>query len=149
MIGSMLEGKHKGKPILIFTVLNATPHPKALFVRADGTMRVDYLGSVRTAGGAVLVGAPDDGSDDPAEWITLTSRGPDAREQADLDPLPMPLQPVLVGEVLGASASDRAGLPGVAMNGAGNIAGLLTEVLPAATVVEQMAAEAAARLTAR
>jgi phosphoribosylaminoimidazolecarboxamide formyltransferase/IMP cyclohydrolase len=53
--------------------------------RPDGTMRVDYLGSVRSAGGAVLVGAPDDGVDDPAEWITLTTRGPDAREQADLD----------------------------------------------------------------
>ena len=53
--------------------------------RADGTFRVDYLGSVRTAGGAVLVGAPDDRVDDPTEWITLTSREPDAREQADLD----------------------------------------------------------------
>jgi phosphoribosylaminoimidazolecarboxamide formyltransferase / IMP cyclohydrolase len=54
-------------------------------VRADGTMRVDYLGSVRTAGGAVLVGMPDDGVDDPSEWVTLTSRAPDAREQRDLD----------------------------------------------------------------
>jgi len=35
------------------------------------------------------------------------------------------------------------------MNGAGNIAGMLTEVLPAATVVEQMATEAPGRLTAR
>jgi phosphoribosylaminoimidazolecarboxamide formyltransferase/IMP cyclohydrolase len=53
--------------------------------RLDGTIRVDYVGSVRTAGGAVLVGAPDDGVDDPTEWVTLTSRGPDDREQADLD----------------------------------------------------------------
>jgi phosphoribosylaminoimidazolecarboxamide formyltransferase / IMP cyclohydrolase len=53
--------------------------------RADGTMRVDYLGSVRSAGGAILVGAPDDGVDDPTEWVMLTSREPDAREQADLD----------------------------------------------------------------
>src|SRR6185312_824149 len=36
--------------------------------------RVDYLGSIRTAGGAVLVGAPDDRVDDPGEWATLTSR---------------------------------------------------------------------------
>ena len=53
--------------------------------RPDGTIRVDYVGSVRTAGGAVLVGAPDDGVDDPTEWVTLTSRGPDSREQADLE----------------------------------------------------------------
>jgi phosphoribosylaminoimidazolecarboxamide formyltransferase/IMP cyclohydrolase len=53
--------------------------------RADGTMRVDYLGSVRTAGGAVLVAAPDEGVDDPTEWVTLTTRTPDAREHADLD----------------------------------------------------------------
>ncbi len=46
-------------------------------------------------------------------------------------------------------ATDRGGRPGVSMNGAGNIAGLLTEVLPAATVVERMANEAAVRLTAR
>ena len=46
-------------------------------------------------------------------------------------------------------ATDRGGEQGVSMNGAGNIAGLLTEVLPATTVVERMAAEAAARLAAR
>ena len=51
----------------------------------DGRLRVDYLGSVRTAGGAVLVGAPDDGIDDPAEWLTMTSRQPTEREAADLD----------------------------------------------------------------
>jgi len=50
-----------------------------------GGTRVDYLGSVRTAGGAVLVGAPDDGIDDPAEWATLTSRAPSAQEARDLD----------------------------------------------------------------
>jgi NAD(P)H-dependent flavin oxidoreductase YrpB (nitropropane dioxygenase family) len=73
----------------------------------------------------------------------------EAWEQADLDPLPMPLQPVLTGMVLGGMATDRGGRQGVSMNGAGNIAGLLTEVLPAAAVVEQMASEAAARLTVR
>jgi phosphoribosylaminoimidazolecarboxamide formyltransferase/IMP cyclohydrolase len=46
---------------------------------------VDHLGSVRTAGGAVLLGAPDSGADDPAEWSTLTSRPPTEREAADLD----------------------------------------------------------------
>jgi phosphoribosylaminoimidazolecarboxamide formyltransferase / IMP cyclohydrolase len=53
--------------------------------RTDDSIRVDYLGSVRTAGGAVLVGAPDDGADDPDEWVTLTSRGPHERETTDLD----------------------------------------------------------------
>lgn len=76
----------------------------------------------------------------------LPNRWTEAWEQADLDPLPMPLQPVLVGEVLGVSASDRAGLPGVAMNGAGNIAGLVESVLPAAEVVRMMVQDATARL---
>ncbi|HUG30343.1 MAG TPA: bifunctional phosphoribosylaminoimidazolecarboxamide formyltransferase/IMP cyclohydrolase [Candidatus Limnocylindria bacterium] len=57
--------------------------PKA--ARGDGTMRVDYLGSVRSAGGAILVGAPDGSIDDPAEWLTLTSRRSTDREAADLD----------------------------------------------------------------
>jgi phosphoribosylaminoimidazolecarboxamide formyltransferase / IMP cyclohydrolase len=53
--------------------------------RTDGTLTIDYLGSVRSAGGAILVGAPDDGIDDPAEWVTLTSRTPTDQEAADLD----------------------------------------------------------------
>lgn len=79
----------------------------------------------------------------------LPNRWTEAWEQAELDPLPMPLQPVLTGAVLGGMATDRGGTQGVSMNGAGNIAGLLSEILPAATVVERMAAEAAARLTVR
>ena len=51
----------------------------------DDTMSVDYLGSIRTAGGAVLVGAPDDGPDDPAVWATLTPRAPTPREASDLE----------------------------------------------------------------
>jgi phosphoribosylaminoimidazolecarboxamide formyltransferase/IMP cyclohydrolase len=46
---------------------------------------VDYLGSVRSAGGAILVGAPDDAVDDTTEWVTLTSRGATASEASDLD----------------------------------------------------------------
>jgi phosphoribosylaminoimidazolecarboxamide formyltransferase/IMP cyclohydrolase len=53
--------------------------------RADGGLTVDYLGSVRSVGGAILVGAPDDSIDDPGDWLTLTSRAPTEREQADLD----------------------------------------------------------------
>jgi NAD(P)H-dependent flavin oxidoreductase YrpB (nitropropane dioxygenase family) len=79
----------------------------------------------------------------------LPNRWTEAWERAEVEPLPMPLQPVLTGMVLGAMATDRGGRQGVSMNGAGNIAGLLTEVLPAAAVVEQMAAEAATRLTVR
>ncbi len=46
---------------------------------------VDDFGSIRTAGGAVLVGAPDDGPDDPTGWVAVTTRRPDERELADLD----------------------------------------------------------------
>jgi len=53
--------------------------------RVDGRLTVDYLGSVRSAGGAILVGAPDDLADDPTEWVTLSSRAPTAAESADLD----------------------------------------------------------------
>jgi phosphoribosylaminoimidazolecarboxamide formyltransferase / IMP cyclohydrolase len=61
--------------------LGADPAPP----RSDGRMTVDYLGSIRTAGGAVLVGAPDDAVDDPSEWLALTARQPTDRERADLD----------------------------------------------------------------
>lgn len=79
----------------------------------------------------------------------LPNRWTEAWEQAELEPLPMPLQPVLTGMVLGTLATDRGGRQGVSMNGAGSIAGLVTEILPAATVVQQMATEAAARLGGR
>ena len=46
---------------------------------------LDPLGALRTAGGAVLVTAPDTLPDDPAEWAVVTSRAPDERELADLD----------------------------------------------------------------
>ena len=52
---------------------------------AGGLLRVDHLGSVRTAGGAVLVTAPDDLPDDPVDWATLTSRPPTQDERRDLD----------------------------------------------------------------
>ncbi|HET8785957.1 MAG TPA: hypothetical protein VFM38_10005, partial [Candidatus Limnocylindrales bacterium] len=53
--------------------------------RRDGTMRVGYVDSFRTAGGAVLVGAADDLVDDPIEWATLSTRQPTDREAMDLD----------------------------------------------------------------
>jgi NAD(P)H-dependent flavin oxidoreductase YrpB (nitropropane dioxygenase family) len=66
-----------------------------------------------------------------------------AWEEADVDPLPMPLQPVLASMTLGGNATDRGGREGVSMNGAGNIAGLIDDIVPAAEVVRSMAAEAA------
>lgn len=78
----------------------------------------------------------------------LPNRWTESWDHAEVEPLPMPLQPVLTGMVLGAMATDRGGRQGVSMNGAGNIAGLMSEVLPAATVVERMATDAAARLAA-
>jgi phosphoribosylaminoimidazolecarboxamide formyltransferase/IMP cyclohydrolase len=45
----------------------------------------DPLGSFRTAGGAVLVTAPDAQPDDPRAWTVVTRREPTERELADLD----------------------------------------------------------------
>ncbi len=66
-----------------------------------------------------------------------------AWESADLDPLPMPLQPVLTSLVLGQTELSHGTRENVAVNGAGNIAGLIGEVVSAAEVVRSMAAEAA------
>jgi phosphoribosylaminoimidazolecarboxamide formyltransferase/IMP cyclohydrolase len=52
--------------------------------RASATA-VDWLGSFRTAGGGVLVTAPDTLPDDTAGWVCTTSRQPTERELADLD----------------------------------------------------------------
>jgi phosphoribosylaminoimidazolecarboxamide formyltransferase/IMP cyclohydrolase len=52
---------------------------------ADVSTAVDYLGAVRSAGGAILVGSPDDATDNATEWVTLTSRAPTDGELADLD----------------------------------------------------------------
>jgi len=45
----------------------------------------DHLGSFRTAGGAVLVTAPDTLPDDPSGWTCVTSRTPTDAELRDLD----------------------------------------------------------------
>jgi phosphoribosylaminoimidazolecarboxamide formyltransferase/IMP cyclohydrolase len=42
-------------------------------------------GSIRSAGGAVLVTAPDTAPDDPAGWTVATRRPPTAAERRDLD----------------------------------------------------------------
>jgi phosphoribosylaminoimidazolecarboxamide formyltransferase/IMP cyclohydrolase len=60
--------------------LGAAPEASA----SDG-LSVDYLGSLRTAGGAVLVTAPDNLPDDMSAWACVTSRQPTERESADLD----------------------------------------------------------------
>ncbi len=46
---------------------------------------VDPTGSIRTAGGAYLVGAPDTAADDPTTWTAVTRRAPTDRELLDLD----------------------------------------------------------------
>lgn len=63
--------------------IDSTAHRSGTTPR--GLPAVDYLGSFRTAGGAVLVTAPDTLRDDPAEWVCTTSRQPAERELADLD----------------------------------------------------------------
>ncbi len=45
----------------------------------------DPLGSIRVAGGGVLVTAPDVLPDDPATWKLVTSRAPTDQEKRDLD----------------------------------------------------------------
>ena len=45
----------------------------------------DATGSVRTAGGAVLVTAPDTVTDDPSTWTVATLRAPTDAELVDLD----------------------------------------------------------------
>ena len=45
----------------------------------------DPTGSIRSAGGAILVTAPDTVPDDPATWTVVTHRPPTATERVDLD----------------------------------------------------------------
>ena len=47
--------------------------------------RSDPTGSLRSAGGAVLVTAPDTLADDPATWLIASKRGPSDDERGDLD----------------------------------------------------------------
>ena len=51
----------------------------------DAGSRTDPTGSLRSAGGAVLVTAPDTLADDPATWLVASKRGPSDRERDDLD----------------------------------------------------------------
>jgi phosphoribosylaminoimidazolecarboxamide formyltransferase/IMP cyclohydrolase len=53
---------------------------------SDGpAARPDPLGSIRTAGGAVLVSTPDTAPDQPADWRVATRRAPTDDERRDLD----------------------------------------------------------------
>jgi phosphoribosylaminoimidazolecarboxamide formyltransferase/IMP cyclohydrolase len=45
----------------------------------------DATGSIRSAGGAVLVTAPDTAPDDPTAWTVATRRAPTDEERLDLD----------------------------------------------------------------
>ena len=66
----------------------AEPAPRARPARSapsGSRPRPDPIGAIRTAGGAVLVGAPDTAPDDPATWTVATRRGPTDAERTDLD----------------------------------------------------------------
>jgi phosphoribosylaminoimidazolecarboxamide formyltransferase/IMP cyclohydrolase len=52
---------------------------------AAGAPPPDPLGSMRTAGGAVLITAPDTDPDDPSEWQVCTTRHPTDGELRDLE----------------------------------------------------------------
>jgi phosphoribosylaminoimidazolecarboxamide formyltransferase / IMP cyclohydrolase len=71
-------------------VLATKPNLRLVIDRALGDQAAvpaapDPLGSFRTAGGAVLVTAPDTLDDDPTAWTVVTKRLPTDRERADLD----------------------------------------------------------------
>jgi phosphoribosylaminoimidazolecarboxamide formyltransferase/IMP cyclohydrolase len=61
------------------------PSLTALVAGPGAVTVADPIGSIRTAGGAVLVTAPDTTADDPATWTVATSRPPTAAERRDLD----------------------------------------------------------------
>jgi phosphoribosylaminoimidazolecarboxamide formyltransferase/IMP cyclohydrolase len=70
-------------------ILAAKPNLRLVVDAALGgaprTVASDALGSFRTAGGAVLVTAPDTRPDDASSWTVVTRRAPTDRERADLD----------------------------------------------------------------
>ena len=66
-------------------IADAAPSAREPATAGGVAAAVDPLGTIRTAGGAVLVGAPDTLADEPATWVVATVRAPDARERRDLD----------------------------------------------------------------
>ena len=72
-------------------VLAAKPNLRVLVDEAlatDATVAgssASPTGNLRTAGGAVLVSAPDDRTDDPDRWTCVTGRIPTPDEREDLD----------------------------------------------------------------
>jgi phosphoribosylaminoimidazolecarboxamide formyltransferase/IMP cyclohydrolase len=70
------------KPNLRLVVDPSLGAPVTAAIQSRGP---DPLGAIRTAGGAVLVAAPDTVPDDPASWTVATSRRPSPRELQDLD----------------------------------------------------------------
>jgi phosphoribosylaminoimidazolecarboxamide formyltransferase/IMP cyclohydrolase len=71
-----------GKPNLRLVVDPSLGAPVTTAIRSRGP---DPIGAIRTAGGAVLVSAPDTVPDDPTSWTVATTRGPTPRELNDLD----------------------------------------------------------------
>ena len=72
-------------------ILATKPNLRVLLdpaLRADGvagSTRPDPMGSIRTAGGAVLVTAADTSADDPTVWQVASRRAPTDAEHLDLD----------------------------------------------------------------
>ncbi len=59
--------------------------PTVVVDEAGPSRAPSSTGSIRTAGGAILVSQPDTLTDDPATWQSATKRAPTAAELADLD----------------------------------------------------------------
>jgi phosphoribosylaminoimidazolecarboxamide formyltransferase / IMP cyclohydrolase len=69
-------------------ILAAKPNLRLIVDPTLGTTTLpaaDPLGAIRSAGGAVLVTAPDTTPDDPATWQVCTTRHPTDAERRDLD----------------------------------------------------------------
>jgi phosphoribosylaminoimidazolecarboxamide formyltransferase/IMP cyclohydrolase len=77
---AVLAGRPNLRLVIDRTLGTAAPDPAR-----EPSGPPDPLGAIRTAGGAVLVGAPDTAPDDPTTWTVATSRGPTPGEARDLD----------------------------------------------------------------
>jgi phosphoribosylaminoimidazolecarboxamide formyltransferase/IMP cyclohydrolase len=74
-----------GKPNLRLVVDPALGSTDPALGSADPSPVPSPTGSLRSAGGAVLVTAPDTAPDDPTGWTVATKRAPTDSERRDLD----------------------------------------------------------------
>ncbi len=69
-----------------------------------------WTSSLRSAGGAVLVGVPDVQQDDPTDWVCPTRRGPGPQELLDLDLAWRPVRAVTSNAIVLVKDGAQIGL---------------------------------------